>query len=184
MENIRKIQYSWLDKKEYEGYQLNFTYHTDRYYHVATWDMGMVLDERKFPEMVEKHFTDHLFSEWLEEPVALGAFDGEMLAGVIEGSMEMWHDVFRISNILVMEPYRGQGLGKELMHRMLDYARIIPNCRGAILETQSCNYPAISFYRRQGFYLNRIDLREYSNEDVQRNEVRLDFFLPFKQKSP
>jgi len=177
------MKYSWLSKKEYEGYQLNFTYHTDRYYHVNTSEMGMVLEERRFPETVEKHFSDRLFSQWLEDPVALGAFERETLVGVVEGSIEQWHNVFRISNILVMEPYRGQGLGKELMHRMLEYAKRIPNCRGAILETQSCNYPAISFYRRQGFYLNRIDLREYSNEDVQRKEVRLDFFLPFEHNN-
>ena len=78
-----------------------------------------------------------------------------------------------------MEPYRGKGIGRELMKRMLEYARNVSNCRGVILETQSCNYPAISFYRKQGFALTRIDLREYSNEDLQRNEVRLDFFLPF-----
>ena len=181
MDNMVEIQYSWLEKKEYEGYQLNFTYHTDRYYHVSASNMEMVLEERGFPETTEKSFTDYLFSKWLEAPVALGAFDGEILAGVIEGSMEEWHKVFRISNILVMPPYRGVGIGKELMHRMLEYARAIPDCRGAILETQSCNYPAISFYRRQGFGLSCIDLREYSNEDVQRKEVRLDFFLPFER---
>lgn len=179
---MAEIKYSWLSKKEYKGFGLDFTYHTDRYYHVNTSDMGMVLEEQKFLETMEKHFTDHLFSDWLEDPVALGAFDGERLAGVIEGSIEDWHDVFRISNILVMEPYRGMGIGRELIRRILDHAMEIPNCRGAILETQSCNYPAITFYRRQGFILNRIDLREYSNEDVQRKEVRLDFFLPFERK--
>lgn len=174
------MQYIWLEKEKYEGYQLDFLYHTDRYYHVSTSDMGMTLEERQFSETVEKHFTDHLFSDWLEAPIALGAFDGERLAGVIEGSVEGWHDVFRISNILVAQPYRGKGIGGELMGRMLDHARHIPNCRGVVLETQSCNYPAISFYRGQGFALSRIDLREYSNEDVQRKEVRLDFFLPFR----
>lgn len=174
-----EIQYKWLDRQEYEGYELTFSYRTDRYYHVKTADMGMMLEESQFPVMQEKQFTDHLFSEWLEEPVALGAFDGDILAGVIEGSVEIWHDVFRISNILVLEPYRGMGIGRKLMERILEYARKIPNCRGAILETQSCNYPAISFYRKQGFTLTRIDLREYSNEDIQRREVRLDFFLPF-----
>ncbi|MBR4289442.1 MAG: GNAT family N-acetyltransferase [Oscillospiraceae bacterium] len=175
-----EIQHIWLDRKKYEGYKLTFSYCTDRCYHVNATDLGMTLEERKFPTVQEKQFTDELFGDWLEKPVALGAFDGDTLAGVIEGSAESWHNVFRISNILVMEPYRGKGIGRELMNRMLEYARSIPNCRGTILETQSCNYPAISFYRKQGFALSRIDLREYSNEDVQRNEVRLDFFLPFK----
>lgn len=174
------IQYIWLDKREYEGYKLNFAYRTDRYYHVKATDLGMILEESVFPKTEEKQFTDHLFGQWLEDPVALGAFDGETLAGVIEGSIEAWHNVFRISNILVGMSYRGRGIGGELMHRMLEYARRNTNCRGAILETQSCNYPAISFYRRLGFLLNRIDLREYTNEDVERKEVRLDFFLPFE----
>ena len=177
------MKYSWLDKREYEGYPLEFTYCTDRYYHVNTSEMGMLLEERSLLKTVERHFTDQLFSDWLEDPVALGAFDGETLAGVIEGSLEAWHMVFRISNILVMEPYRGLGIGKELMRRMLEYARAILQCRGAVLETQSCNYPAICFYRRQGFALSRIDLREYSNEDVQKKEVRLDFFLTFEDEN-
>lgn len=174
-----EIRYIWLDRKEYEGYELVFSYRTDRYYHVNATDWGLTLEERKFLTVREKMFTDDLFSDWLEEPVALGAFDGDALVGVIEGSIECWHNVFRISNILTKELYRGKGIGRELMKRMLKYARSIPGCRGAILETQSCNYPAVSFYRKQGFALTRIDLREYSNEDIQRNEVRLDFFLPF-----
>lgn len=175
-----EIQYIWLDREKYTGYKLVFSYCTDRYYHVNATDWGMTLEERKFPTVQEKHFIDDMFGDWLEEPIALGAFDGDTLIGVIEGSVESWHNVFRISNILVKEPYRGKGIGCELMKRMLKHAQSIPNCRGTILETQSCNYPAISFYRKHGFTLSRIDLREYSNEDVQRNEVRLDFFLPFE----
>lgn len=177
MENLR---YRWLDRETYEGYLLCFTYKTGSYYRVNATQWGMNLEKCDFPQAIEKKFTDHLFSEWLENPIALGVFEGETLAGVIEGSMEVWHDVFRISNLLVMGPYRRCGLGRELMRRMLEHARKIPNCRGAILETQSCNYPAISFYCEQGFQLSRIDLREYSNDDIQRKEVRLDFFLPFQ----
>lgn len=177
---MSKICYKWLSRDSYEGFALNFTYQTKRYYDVKATQWGMMLEEKEFPQTVEKQFTDHLFSEWLESPIALGAFDENMLAGVIEGSVEQWHGLFRVSNLLVMEQYRRMHIGRELMERMLAYARENTNCRGAILETQSCNYPAISFYRKQGFQLNRIDLREYSNEDIQRNEVRLDFFLPFQ----
>lgn len=174
-----EMQYRWLDRKDYEGYCLIFSYQTSRCFQVSATEWSMALEERELPDTVEKRFTDTLFGSWLEDPVVLGAFDGSTLAGVIEGSVETWHNLFRISNLLVMEPYRRKGIGRELMGRMLEHARKEPGCRGAILETQSCNVPAIHFYRSQGFLLNRIDLREYSNEDVQRNEVRLDFFLPF-----
>lgn len=176
---MEEIRFAWLQKDEYQGFSLDFRYITDRYYHVNATEMGMNLKLCWFPEPVEKRFADELFSSWLEEPVALGAFHGDALAGVIEGSIETWHQVFRISNLLVIEPCRGSGIGGSLMERMIAYARTIPDCRGVILETQSCNYPAIAFYRKHGFLLDRIDLREYSNKDIQRCEVRLDFFLPF-----
>lgn len=176
---MEEIRFEWLKRSEYQNFPLDFKYVTDRYYHVNATEMGMNLELHWFPEPVEKRFSDELFSSWLEDPVALGAFDGSTLVGVIEGSIETWHHVFRISNLLVMEPYRGSGIGSRLMQRMISYARTIPDCRGMILETQSCNYSAIAFYRKHGFLLDRIDLREYSNKDIQRCEVRFDFFMPF-----
>ena len=172
------IQYFWLDSEKYQGYPLVFSYITDKIYQVHGSEMGFWLEEKELERPIRKEFTDDLFSEWLEEPVALGAFEESRLIGVIEGSIEQWHQVFRISNLLVDRTYRQNGIGSELMRRMVTHAAGITGCRGVILETQSCNFPAICFYRKQGFLLNRIDIREYSNEDMQRDEVRLDFFLP------
>ena len=47
--------------------------------------------------------------------------------------------------------------------------------RAIILETQSCNVRAIAFYRSQGFELIGFDSCCYTNIDVDRHEVRLDF---------
>lgn len=174
------LQYTWLNSEEYRGYSLNFAYVTDRIYQVHGSETGFRLEEKKLNHPLQKGFTDHLFSEWLEAPVALGAFEEDHLIGVIEGSMESWHQVFRVSNLLVDAAYRQKGIGSALMRRMVAHAAEIDGCRGVVLETQSCNYPAICFYRRQGFLLSRIDVREYSNHDIERGEVRLDFFLPMR----
>ena len=176
---MAELEFRWLPREQYQDYSLKFRYTTDRYYRVCADEMGFRLELRSFPAPVKKAFDSELFASFLEDPVALGAFDGENLVGVVEGSMEDWHQVFRISNVLVQESYRRSGTGSALMQRMIHHARAIPECRGVILETQSCNYPAICFYRKHGFLLNRIDIREYSNEDIQRCEVRLDLFLPF-----
>lgn len=64
------------------------------------------------------------------------------------------------------------------MDAMLDFVRRSARVRGVILETQTCNYPAICFYRKNGFRLSRIDIREYSNEDIEKREARIDLFLP------
>lgn len=44
-----------------------------------------------------------------------------------------------------------------------------------VLETQSCNVSAIAFYLKHGFELMGLDTAAYSNEDVERGEVRLEF---------
>ena len=46
--------------------------------------------------------------------------------------------------------------------------------RAIILETQSCNVPAICFYLQEGFELIGFDSCCYSNRDIGRKEVRLD----------
>ena len=169
-----------LDPQEYAGYALQFEYVTDCVYDVQADENGFSLALTRLDSPLRKAFTDTLFSEWLEEPVAFGAFDGETLAGVIEGSLEAWHNVFRISNILVQPEYRRRGAGQLLMDSMLDFVRRNTRVRGVILETQTCNAPAIHFYRKNGFRLSRIDIREYSNEDVEKREVRIDLFLPLE----
>ncbi len=48
--------------------------------------------------------------------------------------------------------------------------------RGArmlVLETQSCNTKAIQFYLKHGYGLIGFDTTAYSNEDIEKNEVRL-----------
>ena len=173
------MEFRWLSPEEYRGYPLRFRYVTDRIYEVDCRENGFLLTLAPLAAPTEKSFTDELFAPWLEEPVALGAFQGDTLAGVAEGSREAWHDVFRVSNILVEEPFRRRGLGGALLERMVAHARTLPGCRGVILETQTCNYPAICFYQKHGFSLSRIDIREYSNQDIQNREARIDLFRPF-----
>jgi ribosomal protein S18 acetylase RimI-like enzyme len=46
--------------------------------------------------------------------------------------------------------------------------------RELVLETQSCNIVAMDFYESCGFVVTGIDLSCYSNDDVTRNEVRVE----------
>lgn len=43
-----------------------------------------------------------------------------------------------------------------------------------VLETQTCNTNAISFYKKNGFEIIGFDLYAYSNEDLDRHEVRIE----------
>lgn len=48
--------------------------------------------------------------------------------------------------------------------------------RGIVLETQSCNENAISFYLKNGFSFIGCDLCAYSDEDIKKHEVRIELF--------
>ena len=63
------------------------------------------------------------------------------------------------------------------MERAVEEARAA-GARSLVLETQSCNDPAIRFYRKHGFALIGFDLTAYSETDVEKREVRLEFARP------
>lgn len=101
----------------------------------------------------------------------------ELLA-CIETCPEEWSNRLIITELWVHETMRRQGVGHQLMEIAKEQARR-ENRRAVILETQSCNTGAIAFYRKEGFRLIGFDSCCYSNQDVQRREVRLDmgYFL-------
>lgn len=164
-----------LERKDYAGHTFTARYTTDSVYQVTATDWSFSLQRRALEKSQEFGFTDSLFGDWLEDPVVFGLWDGQTLAAFVEGSVETWHRLFRVSNLYVEPAYRRQSLGRRLLTHMLDYAGTIPGCRGVILETQNCNVPAISLYTRLGFRLCRVDTHEYSNQDLARNQIRLDF---------
>ena len=86
---------------------------------------GFELLLSQFDEPQIKSFSDELFPQWLEAPVAFGAFEGEKLAGIVEGSIETWHNLFRISNIWVDNDMRRKRTGQTLMNKMIEFADAI-----------------------------------------------------------
>lgn len=119
-------------------------------------------------------FTDCYFSEWLEEPVAYGVFENGKLLGHVEGTLETWNNRYRISNIGIFdESARHCGTGTKLMNRILGVAKE-KGARMAVVETQSCNEKAISFYRKNGFDIIGFDLYAYTNTDKERHEIRIE----------
>lgn len=122
---------------------------------------------------MHKTFTDELLSDWLTEgELYVMMEDGKML-GFIELSKETWNHRLRISNIWVDESYRHQGIGSSLMKKANERAKEL-GVRMIVLETQTCNDHAISFYLKHGFKLIGYDAYSYSNEDISRNEVRIE----------
>lgn len=74
-----------LDKKTYAGRKFTARYHTNGYYDICPDERGFQVQYKLFDAPVERSFDDLFYGEWLEVPVAFGAFEGETLVGYIEG---------------------------------------------------------------------------------------------------
>lgn len=75
--------------------------------------------------------------------------------------------------ILILDKCRGKDYGTLLINQAKEIAEK-EEFREIILETQSCNSKAVEFYTKDGFKINGIDFSSYTNNDVEKKEVRLE----------
>ena len=163
-----------LDPEKYAGQKFTARYATNGYYDIVRTDGGFDIKYKHFDSPVERSFDDCFFGEWLEAPVAYGAFEGDRLLGYVEGASESWNNRYRISNICVFDgANRHGGIGSALMSAILRDAKE-SGARMAVLETQTCNENAIAFYLKNGFELIGFDLYAYTNTDPEQHEIRIE----------
>ena len=74
---------------------------TTGYYDIEKIDDGFKFTYKSFDSVKEMTFDDYFFNEWLEQPVAYGAFEDGQLLGYVEGTIEQWNNRYRISNICI-----------------------------------------------------------------------------------
>ena len=176
-----------LPREEYEGYEIHFSYESEIYYDVRLRDtrQGFTVDfvRMPFPVPREKEFTDKLYEAYWKDAEAYGIFEEDALVGILEVAPETWNNRLRVTNLWVHEDYRRKGVGHDLLER----AKQISAERGhraVILETQSSNANAIAFYVSQGFTLGGFNTTEYSNEDVEKKEVRMEMVYKPSRVNP
>lgn len=180
-----------LPKDKWKGSVLPIKYTTEKYYDVLVnkTENGFTIDIQKkdleepithTPE--EYDFPDKLYEEHWENAFAWGVLIGDELIAAIETDQELWSNRLRITELWVSEKYQKQGIGHALIEIAKEQARI-ERRRAIILETQSCNVNAIDFYQHEGFTLIGLDTCCYTNNDLQRKEVRLEFgWFPEEKK--
>jgi ribosomal protein S18 acetylase RimI-like enzyme len=156
------------------------SYETSGYYDVSvstgrkTWKTELVL--KTFEKPVEKRYEAKFFENYVEEPRLFAASFEERQVGWIELGYDSWNNRIRVWEFFIKQEFRRKGIGTLLM----DHAMKIAKEKGArmlVLETQTCNAPAISFYQKYGFALIGFDIAAYSNDDISRKEVRLELGL-------
>ncbi|MCL2620184.1 MAG: GNAT family N-acetyltransferase [Defluviitaleaceae bacterium] len=174
------MEISELSREDWQGHLLPFHYTTDEYYdvdisrsgkdfHVSFVKKPLSTPYKKLPDDSES-----LFQPWWDDIKAWGVVsDGKLLAA-IETSIESWNKRLRVNELWVDKSLRRQGLARTLMNKAMERA-LLEKCRMIVLETQSCNVPAIDFYLNYGFTLVGFDAGAYQNDDLERKEVRMEF---------
>ena len=167
-----------LDYNKYKGQKYQAEILSDRYLSIermaASDDESFEIKWVMSEEPLRMSITEDLLQDWLDEPVAYGAFEGEELLGMVEGFLEKWNNRFRIANICVFDQAnRRSGIGTKLMETIMKDA-VKSGARMVILETQTFNYKAISFYKKHGFEIIGFDRYCYSNRGPQEHNMRLE----------
>lgn len=168
------MEIKMLDAESYSGKKFIVRYQTNGCYDISATESGFQIEYKSFEAPVNKSFEDVFFGQWLDDPIAYGAFENERLLGYVEGFLETWNNRYRISNICIFDnTNRRRGIGSLLMDTILKEASA-SKARMVVLETQTCNENAIAFYRRYGFEIIGFDLYAYSNTDPEKHEVRVE----------
>jgi ribosomal protein S18 acetylase RimI-like enzyme len=175
-----KIRIAELSKTEANLRMLRSKYSTHEYYYVsvqhepASWRIG--LTRKTFEKELEKEYKGRLFEDHVEEPRVFAALLGNREVGWIELGYSKWNNRMRVWEFLVEEGFRRRGIGTLLMKKAVRIAKD-KGARMLVLETQTNLVPAIDFYEALGFEFVGLDTAAYSNEDVDKKEVRLELGL-------
>ena len=163
-----------LSKQEYQGREYSAEICSDRYLSIDPDDEGFKMKWMFSETELKMSIKDSFLQEWLENPVAYGAFGNDRMLGFVEGFHEKWNNRFRISNICIFnETDRKSGIGKMLLEKIMVDA-VNSGSRMAVLETQSFNFKAISFYRKKGFEIIGFDRYAYSNRGPEEHNMRIE----------
>ena len=177
MDNVRIIELTEGDKSlpKLDSHYLTTSYYDLSILHEPNaWKMELALKPLEKP--LEKRYTGTFFEKHIEEPQVFAAVLNKNQVGWIELGYEKWNNRVRVWEFLVKEEFRRSGIGSLLMDSTIKAAKV-KGARMLVLETQSCSVPAINFYLKQGFTLIGFDSTAYSNEDLERKEIRLELCL-------
>jgi ribosomal protein S18 acetylase RimI-like enzyme len=119
------------------------------------------------------HFDDETlqrYTQMLKEGYSFGAFDNNVLVGVLMSEPHRWNQSLWVAEFHVAETHRRMGIGRRLMDVVVEKAQKA-GLRTIVCETQNTNAPAIQAYRKLGFRVEGVDIAYYSNNDCPDGEI-------------
>lgn len=176
-DNITLVE---LQKNDAYLKEIGSEYSTSHYYdalvHSESGSWRIELVRKPFEKTLDKGYHGRLFEDHIEEPRVLAAVCENKQVGWIELGYDRWNNRMRVWEFLVEEEFRKRGIGTLLMNYAVKVAKE-KGARMLVLETQTNKETAIKFYLNFGFKLIGLDIAAYSNEDIEKKEIRLELGL-------
>ena len=88
---IKKLAYD-----EYKGRKYQAEILSDRYLSIEPEGEGFEIRWIMSDEPLKMSVNDDMLEDWLDNPVAYGAFEGDKLIGFAEGFLEKWNNRYRM----------------------------------------------------------------------------------------
>jgi ribosomal protein S18 acetylase RimI-like enzyme len=110
------------------------------------------------------------YTQVLHAGFSFGAYDGELLVGLIIAEPQEWNRSLSVWEFHVAPTHRRNGIGRQLMACAEEQARR-SGLRTIVCETQNTNAAAIMVYRKLGFTVEGIDISLYSNTDYPGGDI-------------
>ena len=110
--------------------------------------------------------SDEFLPNWRQEECFLVAADDQDRAiGFLDMTVQAWHDVGWMNNLVVERLHRRQGVASDLLRTARQWA-LDNGLRRIMTEAQTKNYPAIRFVQKHGFVYCGYNDRYYANGDI------------------
>lgn len=154
-------------------YQLNMAYTTDYVWQMQTRENGRTIDVRfdtvRLPRPMRVAYPrspDELLLHWQQDGCFLVARTlNDEVAGFLDAWPRPWQNLLWISNLVIDQSYRRQGIGSHLLKSARRWA-MEHELDQLMLEIQTKNHPAISFAQKHGFQFCGYNERYYPNGDI------------------
>ena len=87
------------------------------------------------------------------------------MIGYVDVTVQNWNRTAWVNNLVVAKPYRRQGVGSALLRTARRWAQEYDLLK-MVAETQTKNYPAITFYQKNAYRFCGYNDRYYLNQDI------------------
>jgi ribosomal protein S18 acetylase RimI-like enzyme len=170
LENLNPADLRWVAS----GYSSNGKYEvvlTDSGNHLSI-ELRFVALNQPYVKKYD-HFDDETtqrYNRVLKDGYSFGAFDGDLLVGLVIAEARSWNRSLWVYEFHVAETHRNLGIGKRLMECAAEKAKDA-ELRIIVCETQNTNAAAIEVYRKFGFKIEGVDISYYSNADYPDGEI-------------